>query len=79
MTPIGFSAASRILSARMPEVHAKSKAGGEQLTAAEAIGLWMREGFPWRECKDYLYNEFWPPIRGTTEGRKEQPLSLIHI
>ena len=47
--------------------------GGEQLTAAEAIGLWIRKGFSWRECKDYLYKKFWPPIRGTTEGRKEQP------
>ena len=47
--------------------------GGEQLTAAEAIGRWIRKGFSWRECKDYLYKKFWPPIRGTTEGRKEQP------
>jgi len=45
---------------------------GEQLTAAEAIGLWMSEGHPWRECKDYLCNEL-SPIPGTTEGRKEQP------
>ena len=46
--------------------------GDKQMTAAEAIGLWMSQGFPWSDCKDYLYNELLP-IRGTTEGRKEQP------
>ena len=46
--------------------------GDKQMTAAEAIGLWMSQGFPWSDCKDYLYNELLP-IRGTTEGRKEYP------
>ena len=41
--------------------------GGEQLTAAEAIGLWTRKGYSWRECKDYLYKKFWPPT-----GEKRQ-------
>ena len=45
---------------------------GKQLTAAEAIGLWMREGYPWSQCRNHLYNECWL-IRGTTEGRKGYP------
>ena len=32
----------------------------KQLTAAEAIGLWVSEDYPCNECKDYLYNEYWP-------------------
>ena len=46
--------------------------GGEQLTAAEAIGRWTRKGYSWHECKAYLYKKHWPPIWGTTEGRKQQ-------